>query len=397
MKQYKNLFYSVAFLCLFKPMMFNYWEFLDLFVNLLSVLLFLLLSLKLLRKWRYRTIHSITYLILFLHFIVFVSTILHHGNLRLCCNGLISSGSLAMFIEIYSGDLKKIIKTWFPLVELFLCINIISIFLGGKGSDDWLIDYFLGSKNLFQVVFASYFVIAYLYGFYFPKRRIHVNFCYVLMFAAVIITKSLTMLIELFIFIILLIYRKINLFRKFLEYRYLLIVFLCVFSLLIILVINANVDGILNVFEGTEKGSNTLNERIKIWGVGINIIIENPIMGVGKLTPDGWESNIGIIDFKTQLHNQIIEYLATGGIILLAVLLSIYILTAKRIHDYNRFTIAQVLSLVCFSLNVTNLTEAYYNGLFYFPFIISSYLSYILCDNKVLNKKSYENIRLHFT
>lgn len=386
MKQTKKIFYSVAFLCLFKPMMFNYWEILDLLVNILSGLLFLFLALQLLKKWRYKTIHSVTYLILLLHFIVFISTFFHHGNLRLFYVGMISSGSLAMFLEIYCEDMQKIIKTWFPLVELFLCINIVSIFLGGKGSEDWLVDYFLGSKNTFQVVFASYFVIAYLYGFYFPNRKIHVKLCYVLMLAAVITTKSLTMLIELFIFIILLIYRKINLFRKFLEYRYLLIVFLCVFSLLIVLVVNTNVDGILSVFEGTEKGSGTLNERIKIWGVGINLIIENPIIGVGKLTPEGWESNIGIIDFKTQLHNQIIEYFATGGIILLSVLLSIYFLTAKRIHDFNRFTIAQVLSLVCFSLNITNLTEAYYNGLFYFPFIISSYLSCILCDNKVLNK-----------
>ena len=375
----KRIFYILVFISVFKPAIFNYWDFVDLLANGFSILFFLLfLSLFLLKFIKKREVNKMTILIMLLHIIVFLSTYFHQGNIKHWGMALVSSGTLAFFLELYAEDIKNIIINWFPVVELFLLFNIISIFTGGIENDDWLTDYFLGSKNTFEVVFASYLVVIYLYGKSENSNIIHLMVCYSLMIIAIMMTRSSTMLIEFGVFVILLFIKEIPLIRRLVEYRYLLSIFIVSNFALILYALNTDLDIIVDYLEyETDKGSSSLGVRLEMWIAGMDIIINNPLFGIGRMSEDMWILLVNVGDYKTQLHNQIIEYLVSGGIILLIVLFSIYYLAAYNLHKYGREGVVILLTLVCFSLNIANMMEAYYNALFYFPFLLTGYLPYI--------------------
>lgn len=371
----------VLFVIIFKPLMFNYWTICDIVVNTLLVLLFFLLTFEYIKKIYYYgfKIHVISALILLMHVEILISTILHHGNIKLWGMGMLSPVCLVLFLEVYSKDLKNIVSAWFPVVYLFLFINVVSILLGGYKNEDWLTDYFLGSKNTFEVVFASFFLISYLYARFFPNLSSHSAFCYFFMVISIGLTQSSTMIIELFIFLLLILLRKLDCFRFIMSYKYLLFYYILanVILLSIFLYFDSG-SAIIDILDNTEKGSSSMVARLKMWTAALNVIISNPIMGIGKMTEAGWNQYIQVVTVKTQLHNQIIEYMTTGGMVLLSLLLLIYVSAAREMNKYKNSTIVYTVSMVCFALNIANMTEAYYTGVYYFPFILTAYIPVII-------------------
>lgn len=360
--------------------MFNYWDVADLFANVLAVIFFLFLSfrftIKILTR---RKANMMTVLFLLMHTFILISTYFHHGNIKHWGMALVSSGTLALFFEQYGMHLSKILKVWFPVVELFLIINTITILTGGIENEDWLTDYFLGSKNTFEVVFASFFLIIYLHKIMFKGPTHHYYICYFLMIFAIFVTKSTTMLMEFTIFIVLLLFRNYRIARTFLEYRILLVVFLLGNLFLIIYAYNSDLDKLIDFLRyETEKGDSSFTERIRMWISGFELILANPIMGVGRMSEEFWITFVKAGDYKTQLHNQIIEYMVTGGVVLLVILLAVYVRSAYMLYKYREVMVSIIMSLICFSLNIANMMEAYYNALYFFPFLMTGYLPIII-------------------
>ncbi len=376
----KNIFYSLVFISVFKPQMFNHWDIADLFSNFFSVIFLLTFSMKFLFKFiRERKAKMMTVLVMLIHAIVLLSTYIHHGNFRHWGMALVSSGTLALFLELYAKDVRNIIKAWFPLVEICLLVNLVTLLTGGVGSDDWLTEYFLGSKNTFEVVFASYLIVIYLNKKFHKKNNLHYIFCYLLMIIAVLVTRSATMLMELSIFIILLLFNNNLLTRRIIDYRYLLSAFIIANVLLIIYAINSDLNVVTDYLEyETNKGSSSFLTRIKMWVAGAELIKAYPILGIGRMAEETWIIYVGAGDYKTQLHNQIVEYLVSGGVVLLSVLIAIYVLAAYNLHKCKKNSIIILLTLICFSLNIANMAEAYYNALYFFPFLLTAYLPQIL-------------------
>lgn len=376
----KNFLYTLVFVSVFKPNMFNYWDVADLFANALSVIFFLSFSLIFLFKFlRKHEVNMMTVLIMLIHIIVLLSTYFHQGNLKHWGMALVSSGTLALFLELYANDIKSIVKVWFPIVEVFLFINILTVLTGGIANDDWLTDYFLGSKNTFEVVFATYLLIIYLNKELCHKKHFHYIFCYLLMIIAIMATRSATMVMEFGIFCILLLGKNSPLTRWIIDYRLLLSAFIAICAILIILALNSDLYIISDYLEyETDKGSSSFLVRLKMWIAGVELINAYPVFGIGRMSEVTWITYVGVGDYKTQLHNQVIEYLVSGGIILLSILLAIYVLAAYNLHKYKRNGVIVIMTLICFSLNIANLMEAYYNALYFFPFLLTGYLPCIL-------------------
>lgn len=192
-------------------------------------------------------------------------------------------------------------------------------------------------------------------------------------------TRSSTMLLEFSIFIILLLCKNNRIIRWVIDYRILLLSFIVLNLLLIVYALNNDLDVITDYLDyDTDKGSGSFLTRIKMWIASIDIIKANPIFGIGRMAENTWIAYVGVGDYKTQLHNQIVEYLVSGGIVLLTILIAVYVLAAHNLHKYRRNSIVVIITLICFSLNIANIMEAYYNALFYFPFLMTGYLPLVI-------------------
>lgn len=360
-----------------KPMMFNYWETVDDIVNVIKIGLFALFLCSWLAKcFGKRNYSQGTIIVILMHLTILVSTVMHHGNLYRWAVEMLSPVSIALFLDLYIDDFRSIIRIWSKFIIIFLIINVITLITGGYQNDDWLIDYFLGSKNTFAAVFSMYIVILYLQYFFerhFYKKMI---FCIGLMLIAIVVTLSTTMVISAVVFSSMWFLKNNSLFRKFIQYKYLLPIYL----LLNVVMLSPDYwDLYINYLDANlEKGSSSFLPRLYMWEGGLKIFMENPILGIGKMTEDIWVNHIEYAGFHFQLHNQIVEYMATGGIILISLLLLLYTKVAICFKNTQKNDFAYILTIVCFTVNVSTLSEGKYGGDFLIVFLLVFYLHRIV-------------------
>jgi len=119
-----------------------------------------------------------------------------------------------------------------------------------------------------------------------------------------------------------------------------------------------------------------------MWERGLQLFCENPIWGVGKLTENQWSQFIHVIGYKTQLHNQFVEYLTTGGIVLFILLLCFYVCIGNKMYLVHNTSLSYMLCIVCYSVAMAGLMEGRYNAEYYLPFFLTYYVLYIEQSHK---------------
>lgn len=368
----KELFYSVVFFTFFRPFMFNYWNYLDLATNLLLIVIFFFLVTKRIITVN-KKIDITTKLIIAMHFIILIPTIIGYGNLYRWAVTMIPPVGVALFIELYRKDLRRIISVWFRITVIFLIINLITIMTGGIENEDWLTDYFLGSKDLFNTVFANLLTIVYLEWEFCKTKKNQIKLCLIIMFISIILTKSTTMLVELVLFAVLLLFKNFRIVKKlFTSWSALVIYAVANFLLL-----NATLWPYYWEFldKYLEKGSGSMAARSRMWYAGLNIFSENPLFGVGKMTEDIWLNKVATIGFHNQLHNQVVEYLCTGGLLLLVAYIIFLIVVGNQINKIRSTDIGFVCMIIYFVLIIASLSTGIYSADYYFPFLLAYYLA----------------------
>lgn len=366
----KIFFYIVVFIAIFKPFMFNFWDFIDIIINVIRVLLFVFFSYKMaILLSKQNKISAITLIVIVMHLVILYSTLRNNGNIYRFFVEMLSSVPLLMFFELYGNDIERIFKIWVPVILILLIINLVTIFQGGIHSD-FLTIYFLGSKNSFERVFAVFFLIIYINSLYSNDGGKYDKLCYIIMLISIVLTQSTTLIIELLTFIILWIFKNYSLISKKLTYYKLLLIYAIAN---ILLLFNTYGDLIGNFLDDNlSKGSDSFLARVRMWEAGLIIFLDNPLFGVGKLDEAGWEDKVSVIDYHMQLHNQIIEYLVTGGIVLTGLLIYMFINTAKKLLYISDFKIYFILMISCFIMNIATLSEGTYSGEYFFPFMLTS-------------------------
>ena len=366
----KQFFYIIVFIAIFKPLIFNYWDLVDNITNIIRVVLFVLFSYKLAARFmNQKKISTITIVIIAMQLVIFYSTLRNNGYIYRCIVEMLSPVPLVMFFELYGNDIERIFKIWGRVIIIFLIVNLFTIVQGGIQTD-FLTIYFLGSKNTYEKVFAVYFLIIYFNSWFDKTEKRYDTICYFLMIVATILTQSTTLIIEILTFIILWAFKNNSLISRKLTYYKLLIIYTIAN---VILLIDSYGDLIGNFLDNNlSKGSDSFLARVRMWGAGVILFQENPIFGVGKLDEDGWEEKVSVIEYHMQLHNQIIEYLATGGIVLTGLLVYMFLNTAKKLKYIPEFKVYFILMVSCFIMNVATLSEGTYSGEYFFPFMLTS-------------------------
>lgn len=374
MKNRKNsILYGLSFLAFFKPFGFNQLGILDSFANIIKILIFIFLLLKFAVKiLNHHKIKNITFVIMSISAWILLSNILNHADLRLGIPDVISCVGVCLIFELYFQDLKEIIRIIWVLFKIYIFCNFISIIVGGWKTENWLTVYFLGSKNHFTIIFPVIILIGYLFTqlYHAPKREYWIVGIVIL--CSILLTQSKTMIVELAVMAILWFAVGNKRLERMLNYKFFLICY-AVFNML--LLISGQATTYINSYLDTKTsfGSMSFLARQRMWKKAILLIKERPLLGWGKFNEERWQNIVGVIEYKTQLHNQIIDMWVIGGLLLVGMYISLLLISGKNLIKYKDEKSAYLISITCFMMLIASLSNAWYAAEFYFPFILACY------------------------
>ena len=377
-----HLLYAFFFFICLKPFGINYYNILDNAMNVAKIImfayyfLFYCISICTGKIKRFKC----TNILILLYLAVTIPTIVYNGDYFRRIMEMASTVMLSIFIEKNKKDIGDILTSWFWVITLYMPINLLSIASGAVAFEESMAIYFLGSKNTWGSLLPIYcFIIYYVYQKN-NKTKKYAQFALILMAANVIVTRSTTAMVELVILAFFWLLKDKKLIRKISGYWLLLSIYAALNLALLSSAWWGNIIGYLDAY--FSKGSFSFTARTRMWQAGIDLFLSHPLFGVGKLTEKVWTSNILGVGYHTQLHNQIVEYLATGGLCLFGIYVVLLILAGKNLQKYHVQGIAYFMIISIFLQNIGVLTEAKYFAEFYVLFILSFYIEFLLADRK---------------
>ncbi|MDU4884834.1 O-antigen ligase [uncultured Clostridium sp.] len=294
--------------------------------------------------------------------------------------------SIAAIFEIYSNNPMKLYKNMYYVFEIFIYINFITLLLFpngmystgviGETTENW----FLGFKNKHLIYFLPSTGIT-LILCKFDK----VNFRRVLLLIITIISaiyvKSGTGILCLGVLFIIVLIPFIRKKYKIFNMRTYLFVIIIMFFAIPIFRLQYLFSYIIVVI--LKKDIN-LTYRTGLWDRALNAISQHPIMGWGEQSYDVkhqlYSSNSII-----SAHNQILEYLYIGGIILIILYLIINIMLVKKTMRYSRFEVTQIVSALYLALQIALIVEVYVDPSMYMIYFMVWHIDSICKKNQNVN------------
>lgn len=229
-------------------------------------------------------------------------------------------------------------KIKFSMSFLFLLIVVQVVFESYMGPISFFDDAYVYKNNLILPIGGSNAIAAIIIPCFsfllcIIQGKVGKGVIFILAFLSVILTKSRSGIIALFImfFLTLIFTNKINLKRT--------IKFITIIALLSILYVLFFEKGDL-LMDAFSKTNNTIIERFQRWSMSLDLFIKHPIFGVSYL----------IQDAKINPHNWILNILASGGIfgVLLSFLLIFNIISTLKGKKDDRI----IIGSICFVLAI---------------------------------------------
>lgn len=375
MKISKKLKISVdsifIFLCMFAFIVPEYLlrlPYMNQFYDIYRVLISLILVGKLVCRKRYNKFNLLW--IGFEAWIVFV-TIIRGGNISYSIKMAVIVISIAALYEIYSDKPVKLYENMYYIFELFIYINFITVLLFpngmystgiiGETTENW----FLGFKNKHLIYFLPATGITLILC-----KLEKFNFRRILLLIVTIISalyiKSGTGLLCLSVLYIIVFVPFIRRNYKIFNMRTYLFATIIIFFAIPILRLQYLFSYIIVVI--LKKDIN-LTYRTNLWDTALNVISQHPIMGWGEQSYDVkhqlYSSNSII-----SAHNQVLEYLYVGGVILIILYLIINIMIVKKTRKYAGFEATQIASALYMALQIALIAEVYVDPSMYMIYFI---------------------------
>lgn len=291
--------------------------------------------------------------------IVFV-TIIRGGSVSYSIKMAVIIVSIAALFEIYSDKPIKLYKNMYYVFEIFIYINFITLLLFpngmystgiiGETTENW----FLGFKNKHLIYFLPATGITLILC-----KLEKFNFRRILLLIVTLISalyiKSGTGILCLSVLCIAVFIPFIKKKYKVFNIRTYLFAIVIMFFAIPILRLQYLFSYIIVVI--LKKDIN-LTYRTDLWDTALNAISQKPIVGWGEQSYDVkhqlYSSNSII-----SAHNQILEYLYIGGIILIILYVIINIMLAKKISKYAGFEVVQIVSALYLALQIALMVEVY--------------------------------------
>lgn len=369
----KYLYYLLFFAAFIRPEYLDMMPSVGIFYNYYRILIVILTSLifacKKVKPSRYTLMWG-----LFAFWVLFV-TIFRNGNIMFAFSQALTIITIAFFWQINSKDIYGICKALYYFLGFLIVINFISLFAFPDGmyvtgftntaSENW----FLGFKNKHMVYFLPFIGL----NFIFWKLE-GGNIKKLLMMGIVALsalyeqssTTIVCMATMLFIAFFPGVRKNYKIFNMYTYFGISILMFIMIpllrlqylFSYLIVDILNKSID---------------LTYRTDLWDYAFVAIQQHVFIGWGEQVND-----VKYTLYNSQsiisAHNQILEYLYTGGIALSIIYIVINLMLATKLHRINKSEIIQIASGMYFALQIALIVEVYTDSIIYILYFLLWYL-----------------------
>lgn len=318
--------------------------------------------------------------ILFESWIVLV-TVLRNGNVSYAFNQAITISAIAIFFLMYSRDMKSICKCLYYILAVFIIINFLTLLIYPNGmyttgvtnlaTENW----FLGFKNKHMIYFLPFTALNFILIKNGDLSKKNLFMIAVIASSAVFI-KSSTTLVGLGIMMVIgfvpFIRKHYKIFNIYTYFVAAIVMFIMIpllrlqylFYYFIVVILKKSID---------------LTYRTDLWDCAFSAIRMHPIVGWGEQVN---EVKYALYHSQSIItaHNQILEYLYTGGIVLVVLYIIINLILANKIQKLEKSTIVQIASGMYIALQVALMVEVYTDGIIYMIYFILFYIEYIVFD-----------------
>lgn len=297
---------------------------------------------------------------------VLCSTILHHGLIYIVLGHWVPTLGLIAYMELNKTRLKNIVQTFYNTGGFLIIVNLITVLAYPNGM--WIRGYdtrvwLLGQKQDFiTCIFSTVFFG--LLCYHFNKKQTRFFYLIVGCIAVTLfIVKPIGLILCLFTIAGLLLIEK--LFGKIVDIKllfagdvaaHLLAIFIA-FGYENMTSLRLFLAGVANT--GMDK-SQTLGLRFRMWVYVLNVLKNNPFLGLGQVNQEMWYQTSSLNYYHTIVHNLPLDIALTGGGIALSLYIIWNITAVRRLNRAWSYPTARYIGIVFFAFNIICITECPY-------------------------------------
>lgn len=314
---------------------------------------------------------------------ILVITLVRGGNISFAINQALTICAIALFWQMYADDMYGICKALYYLLAVLIIINFVTLLIFPNGmyvtgvtntaSENW----FLGFKNKHVVYFLPFvglnFLLGKIEGFNWKKLLLIV----VVVFSSLYANSSTTIVclsIMLLIGFVPFIREHYKVFNMYTYFGVSILMFIMIpvlrlqylFSYFIVTVLKKSID---------------LTYRTDLWDRAFSEIREHLLTGWGEQSV---EIKHALYNSQSILsaHNQILEYIYIGGIILLVIYIIINLMLCTKLHRLDKSELVQIASGIYFALQIGLVVEVYTDSIIYMIYFLLWYIDRLIIVDK---------------
>lgn len=382
----KRIVMLLLLLPFFMPAFFSSarFEYLPKIYKVLSIMVFIISTILYIKN---NKISKIIVFILIFEFLTILFTYMNKGSLSNVIYTSINIITPCIITDLYiRNDKKNLFKTLSLIFEILVYANFITILLFKDGMyikttlfETTKYNWFLGVENIHILYVLPGILFSYINSYINNNGKINIRSKVFIVtgILSILLKKSATGILGIFILVLYFIFQKIIDKLKIFN----ILTYFYSSLLLHISIIIFRIQEIFNYLIVNILGKNlTFTNRIYIWDDTIYYIKQKFLIGYGI------ESNYvryykGIHFRAFHAHNQFLEILYTGGIILFAEFLYILHISFKELIKFKNEKLVKIISITIFSFLIMMIVESYDLKMIFLILVCAYNIKYLLSNN----------------
>ena len=281
-------------------------------------------------------------------------------------------------------DIKTFLSAILLCFEIIIYINFATLIIFPDGMyalETTKLNWFLGYDNTHVIYFLPALLIAFIY-IEITKKKLRGGLLIVVIIISSLMRWAATTIMGIAIFLILL----IPIFRnntKIFNFKTYMLATLIIFITMVLLRLQNYLSFIIVDILGKDL---TFRNRTPLWDITIEYIKENFLFGYGWQN-DSIRHSMYNSSSVISAHNQFLEYIYLGGIILIGIYIYMILYINKITKKIRNNKIIQYISIAFFSLQIMYIAEVFINPIIYIILILALYSDRIVAEYNKLKEE----------
>lgn len=385
-KRNVNILYKFMLLIvLFANIQIPYLETFSTFNKIYNILIIITFMISLCIFFKRAKISKMQLLIFLFYGIYLLSTLFNKGNYRYLLTVMVSAFTIIIISDLYVRKYYNVFLSITTIFfELLIYINLLTVIFCPNGLYENLENknnyYFLGHRNDSIEYILPGICVSFLYSYYkFRKINIRALFLIFASFLTVILTWSATAMVAIGILILFFVLPTKEILQKFTKLWHYFVMSVVLFFMFVIFRLQYYFGWFI---ENVLHRSMDFTFRDQIWDRAIYYIGKSPFFGYGY---EDAEVKLSKIGHENSAHNYYLDFLYSGGIILVAVYLLMIGIISKALGKIKELFESKIMTGILAAYFIVGFaTPVHVNrlSLMFMIFIIAYNLQYIVQNKK---------------